>query len=108
MELASIEKHMNVEFIQFMRPNGRKTMISIDVADDLTDHVRMIHAAHLHLTAEVLQTQEISLCIEDSERGDFACQVCSNGPEVPLAVDKLIRSFSVREYARWVMEKQCW
>ena len=43
------------------------------------------------LAAEVLQTQEVSITIEDDEQ-DFDIRVVKNGPEVNAAVREMLES----------------
>lgn len=90
------------EFTQYLLPDGRTKEVTIDISDDLRSQYENIRNAGARLECEVLTTSEVSLTITDPEEGvDFAIQVVPNGPDVPKAVDRLIRGFSDEDYFAW-------
>jgi hypothetical protein len=86
---------MNVEVIQFMRPNGNKIRESTDIPDELEPIYEALTKANLRFTAEVLRTGEVSLTIE-GEEGDLCCEVVENGPGVQEALAKMLREWDER------------
>lgn len=81
---------MKVPFTQFMQPDGRQKEVATEVDDGLAHAVANIHGRGWRLTAEMLSTGEISLCVEDPEEGDVAIEVVPNGPQVTVAVERLL------------------
>lgn len=66
----------------------------IDREDEIGQKAQALLDAGCRLEIEMLQTGVISMTVErDNENGetdDLGHELCNNGPEVPLAVDKLI------------------
>ena len=85
---------MEIPFTQFLMPDGRQRSVKIDRPDDIGDKAKQLVASGCRLEIEMLQTGEISMTVErDGDDGEIdllAQEVCTNGPPVPLAVDKLI------------------
>lgn len=85
---------MIANFIQYLRPNGRQKAIGMDVANDLQPQLDAIKAAGCRLECEVLMTGTVSLTIFHCEsEEDIDIELVANGPDVPHAVDSLIRRF---------------
>lgn len=95
---------MKVEFTQYLRPDGRKKLIHVELPINYAPFVNAIRNAGLRLTAEVLTTNEVSLAIQDDERGDFRSEVVPNGPGVVEAAGRLVSSFSHMSYDLWRLE----
>ncbi len=86
-------------FTQFMLPDGRQKQVEMDVADDLAANLAAIDAAGARLECEILTTGQVSLTIFDPEsETDYDIELVTNGPEVPKAVDRLIRRFHLGAY----------
>lgn len=85
---------MLVYFTQYQRPDGRTREINIAMPDELEPKVKEILAEGCKLTIEALSTGEVSLAVEHPDHGDVCIEITPNGPEVPLAVRKLIEGFS--------------
>lgn len=84
----------DIEFIQYLRPNGRRRPVSVDRPEDVADKAALIVAAGYRLECEELNTGHVSLTIFDpDDEVDVGIEVVPNGPDVPDAVDKLIMSF---------------
>lgn len=83
---------MEVTFIQYLSPDGRQKRVQIDRPEAVARKARAIWEAGYALEVEVLSTGEVSLSIGNGEE-DRAIELCANGPEVPLAVDRLILEF---------------
>lgn len=84
---------MQVKVLQFLLPSGRQKLMHVQLSDELEEtHKSMIDAGG-RLTAEILTTGEVSVCIESSEYGDFVCQVVANGPDVTRALEEMLWGF---------------
>lgn len=85
---------MEITFTQFLLPDGRQRPMIIDRPDDIGKKAKQLIDSGCRLEIEMLQTGEISMTVErdgnDGEIDLLAQEVCSNGPPVPVAVDKLI------------------
>lgn len=99
---------MQIEGIQFMRPNGREVPVKVPINDELTAKWREIQDAGLRLTAEVLISGDVSVALEERELGDFAIELCGNEPgcdQTPTqGVEKMIREFSHEAFDDWKRE----
>lgn len=87
-----------IPFKQFMQPDGRSADVRINRPDDISAKAEKIIALGYRFECEVLATCEISLTISGND-GDEDIEVVSNGPEVPLAVDRMINRFAARKGA---------
>ncbi len=87
---------MEIEFKQFLMPNGRVKLVNIDRPQEVCEKAKQIKEAGYSLEIETLITGEISMTIADSENEtDLAIEVCPNGPAVPEHVDKMILGFDL-------------
>lgn len=96
---------MEVELTQFLCPDGRKEIVHCNVPDTLVVKYDALRAVGCRLTAEVLMNEKVSLAIEHPEVGDFAMELCDNGPgpnQPPIAVARLIEKFDLVEFERWL------
>jgi hypothetical protein len=80
---------MTVEVTQYMRPDGRQVRMETDISDAFCAPYQAIKMRGWRIAAEYLTTGEISITVEDEEQ-DLACEVVTNGPEVPLAIERCI------------------
>ncbi len=85
---------MEIAFTQFLMPDGRKRPMIIDRPDDIGEKARQLAVSGCRFEIEMLTTGQISMTVErdrsDGEVDVLACEICSNGPPVLIAVDKLI------------------
>lgn len=80
-----------IPFTQFIRPNGDTRTQWVARSGELADKAQAIIRNGLRFEAEVLTTGEVSLTVHDRKTGeDVAIEVCSNGPPVVDAIDRLI------------------
>lgn len=83
-----------VHFTQYLRPHGVPVLVFIDRPEPLAERARRIIAAGFQFECEILTTGDVSLTIHDVEEGeDVAIEVCANGPDVLLAMDRLVKNF---------------
>lgn len=80
-----------VHFTQYLRPDGRSRQTTIERSAQVAEKAKRIKAAGYRLECEVLGTGEVSFTVTDDE-ADHEIEVCSNGPDVPTAVDRLIEA----------------
>jgi len=79
-----------IPFTQYLMPDGRRDVVRIDRPADIAEMAKSIFEAGYSLGCEMLSDyRTISLTVEDDD-GDFDIEICPNGPDVPLAVDRLI------------------
>lgn len=84
-----------IPFTQFLRPNGRRRDVSIEVADDVASKARELIGQGLSFECEELMTGEVSLTITDPEEGDLDIRVRPNGPGIREAVEDMVRGFDL-------------
>lgn len=84
-----------IQFTQYLLPSGEPRRVTINRPMAVVDQARRIIERGARLETELLRTGEVSLTIEyehdnNGEIESLAHEVVPNGPEVPLAVDRLI------------------
>ena len=83
-----------IPFTQYLMPDGRAAEVSIDRPDEIAAKAQRIIAKGYRFECEMLSDrQTISLTITDPDEGDVEIEVVENGPDVPLAVDRMIERF---------------
>jgi hypothetical protein len=83
-----------IPFTQYLMPDGRAKQVSIDRPDEIAAKAQQIIAKGYRFECEMLSDwQTISLTITDPDEGDVEIEVVENGPDVPLAVDRMIERF---------------
>ncbi len=83
---------MSIEFTQYLMPDGAQKKIHIARPEAIETKAREIMSKGFRFEAEMLTTGEISLTISDGEE-DLDIEVVSNGPDVPVAVDRMVERF---------------
>jgi hypothetical protein len=84
-----------IPFTQYLRPDGRQQKIEVEMPAPIEHLAFTFIKAGGRYEAEVLRTGEASLTAVykvDGEDQDIAIEICDNGPGVPDAVEKLVRS----------------
>jgi hypothetical protein len=90
---------MAIPFTQYLRPNGRRRDVEIDRPSDIEALARQFIESGGRYECEHLTTEEASLTAVkeiDGEEQDVAIEIVPNGPEVPAAVDRLVRASAAR------------
>ena len=84
---------MSIPFIQYLRPNGRTKPVSIERSSEIEAMAQEIRAKGYHFECEVLSegTASFTVVSPDDEIGDVDIELVPNGPDVPDAVDRLVR-----------------
>jgi len=91
----------DVYVTQYLLPHGKTRRMVTSVPDDLADTIQIIKDVGAVLEAEILTTGEVSVTITSGEWGDYDIAVVPNGPQVPAAVEQLIRRFDPQEYCAY-------
>jgi hypothetical protein len=85
-----------MNFIQYLRPDGRKKEVSIACSPEIEAKAAQVAAWGGEFEVEVLTTGDVSLTCEyddaEGERQSLAHEVCQNGPEVPKVVKRLVET----------------
>lgn len=83
-----------IPFTQYLMPHGRKSPVTIERSADIAAKAREIIAAGFRFECEMLgDYSTISLTIADDD-ADHAIEVVKNGPDVPVAIDRMISAFN--------------
>jgi hypothetical protein len=90
---------VEVPFTQYMMPDGRTAPVwSAPIPSTLAPLANAVLAFGCRFEIEMLRDYcTVSMTIHDPDTGDdvFGPMLCTNGPEVPATIEKLIGSFSV-------------
>ena len=87
----------NIPFTQYKMPHGKKVDVTIARSDNIADKAHKLIDDGFIFECEMLMTGAISLTISDGKQ-DLAIELCTNGPEVLSAVDRLISEFKITTY----------
>lgn len=90
--VETIVQELNIPFTQYLLPSGRKVAISIERSKDIYDKAVDIIKAGYRFEIEMLTNGLIHMTITDND-DDQDCEIVNNGPEVPIAVDRMIIRF---------------
>jgi hypothetical protein len=86
-----------IYFIQYLRPDGRREPASIERPPEIEALANAVRIAGGRFEIEVLRTGAVSMEVvadnpeDPDEPLSVAHELCGNGPEVPPAVDRLVR-----------------
>lgn len=82
-----------IPFTQYLRPDGRKREVEVDRSPEIEQLAQEFIAKGGHFDCEKLTTGHASLTAghPDADDTDIAIEVVMNGPDVPEAVDRLIK-----------------
>lgn len=85
---------MSIEFIQYLRPDGRPRSVTIDRPVPVERKAREIQGRGCRFEIEVLTTGEVSMSIFDiEEEEDVAGKIVSNDEKIKGAVDRMIEDY---------------
>ena len=83
-----------VPFTQYLRPDGEKRAMEIEVPDDIAAKAKLIIEAGFRFEIEELMNGKISMTVSDDD-ADYTHEICANGHAVPDHVHKLITEFDI-------------
>jgi hypothetical protein len=85
---------VSIRFTQYVRTDGRTITTEIDRPPEIQRMADACIKVGVEFESEVLRTGICSLTaewnIEDGEREGLAHELCENGPEILVAVDRLV------------------
>src|ERR1700722_9740514 len=103
-ELANIEDYekecIEVENIQFLK-EGRKRRTTTFLPKRLLTKYEELKRCGARFTSEILNTGEVSICIEKPEISDYDILIVPNGPEIQAAMIDLLERFDVEKFTNW-------
>jgi hypothetical protein len=86
---------MGIQFTQYLRPNGRTKTVWIDLDKTMEDTAKELTDCGCVFEIEVLMTNQVSMTCEHD--GDvLSHEIVENGPDVPVAVGRLVREAARR------------
>jgi len=80
---------MSIPFTQFLRPNGRRALTSIDRPPGIEKMAHELLQIGCKFEIEELQTGPVSMEVVLNEE-PIASRLCANGPLVPQNVDEVV------------------
>ncbi len=84
---------MSIPFTEYMLPNGRTRQQIIDRPKEIEERAHRLIQAGVKFEIEVLTTGQISMeTIYEPKDEPIIGEICSNGPQVPICVDKLVNN----------------
>ena len=86
----------DILFTQYLRPNGRPVPVSIDRPEDIANLAAKIIENGYRFECEHLATGHASLTIVGPDEVDEDIEVVMNGPDVPVAIDRMIKRFAAK------------
>jgi hypothetical protein len=89
----------DIPFTQFLMPDGRPSRVTIDRPDEISAKAHALIERGFRFECEMLPTREISFTITNDD-GDHAIEVCNNGPEVLIVIDRMIMNFDADKISR--------
>lgn len=86
-----------IPFTQFLRPDGRRRAVMIERPPEINTKAMALIAQGFVFEIEMLRTGDIIMEILNRETEEvLAHEICANGPEVPLAVDRMVEQANDR------------
>ena len=83
---------MAIPFTQFLRPDGRKTSVVIDMSEEIELMARSLIERGYKFEIEELSTGMVHMdCSILGAEGPVALELCQNGPPVIASVERLVR-----------------
>lgn len=82
----------SIPFTQYLRPNGRKTQVTIERPKEVIEKAQAIMLKGFSFEIEELMNGMVSMTVEKpyDDNGPIAHKVCKNGPDVLINVDQLV------------------
>lgn len=84
-----------IPFTQFKRPDGRKVQTGIERPAAIEMMAQRLLKQGFVFEIEELMTGMVSMEVTDG-RSVIASEICTNGPDVPPTVDRMIRNANER------------
>ena len=82
---------MSIPFTQFLRPDGRRRDVTIDMPEEIEAKAHELIEAGYRFEIEELTTGHVHMdCSRPDDDEPVALKVCANGPPVITAVTELV------------------
>ena len=91
-ENTELPRAKKITIVQYLRPYGRKKMISNVVPEELGIKVEAIQDRAFEISMKVLTTGNVAMYVSDTET-DLEAQICENGPEIEKVFEEMINRF---------------
>jgi exonuclease III len=95
---------MIIEVTQFMNPSGRQVNQTTKIKDQFQEKYVLMKRLGCRFTAEVLNTGQVSVCIEEPDYGDIDIRIIPNGPKVQSAYEEMLADFTQEKYDTFIKE----
>jgi len=90
-----------IPFTQFLRPRGQRRQEYIQRPQEIMDKAEKLIKAGCRFEIEELMTGKINMdCQKADIEGPISMEVCSNGPAIEQAVDRLINNAYKRVFEK--------
>lgn len=80
-----------ITFTQYIPPNGKQVPTTIERPDDISEMAEALQKKGFQFSIEILSTGMIAMYCGKPNDDDENIRLCNNGPNVPDAVDELVR-----------------
>ena len=84
-----------IPFTQYLKPNGKKVSVVIDMDEDTEAQAKILLDNGYHFAVEILNNGIVSITCENDE-DVISIELCENGPKIPDIVRKLITTAKER------------
>lgn len=83
---------MGIPFTQFLRPNGEKVYVSIDMPQEIEQMANYLVEKGYKFEMEQLKTGKIHMdCSKEGAEGPVALELCDDGPSLVKCVERLVK-----------------
>lgn len=103
----------NVPITQFLRPDGKMRLGTVEVSDNAGDAFTQAASLGLRLTAEVIPgdgeiEDQVCVCLEHPDWGDYRLALAPNIPDGPILkeIDSMLLAFDAADYHAWLADLQ--
>lgn len=103
----------NVPITQFLRPDGKIRLGTVEVSDAAGDAFTQAASLGLRLTAEVIPMdgeveEQVCVCLEHPDWGDYRMTLAPNTPDGPILkeIDRMLQAFDTVDYHAWLRVMQ--
>jgi hypothetical protein len=93
---------MKIALIEFIRPNGKQIPHEIVVSDDCSEKYKKLSELGFRLTAEFIFGNDVNICIEHPNQGDFISKIFENSQELPNQISQIILGFDEKLASEYI------
>jgi len=96
---------MKITVTQFLRPNGRKKELLLEIPDSYQEQYKLIKQCGCYISCEQIQTGEAAQYITH-KTGDFAIKVTPCFETADNALLEMIAAFNKDAFDKWLREQE--